>query len=52
LRNFRLKRREPAVGRETGGIEGPRDTRQRYAIARFVVFSAFWTDFQCSLRRL
>jgi hypothetical protein len=52
LRNFRLKRREPAVGREIGGIEGPRDRRQRYAIARFVVFSAFWTDFRCSLRRL
>jgi hypothetical protein len=52
LRNFRLKRREPAVGRGIGGVEGRRDGRQRYAIARFVVFSAFRTDFRCSLRRL
>jgi len=52
LRNFRLKRRKPAVGRGMGGVEGRRDGRQHYAIARFVVFFAFRTDFRWSLRRL
>ena len=51
LQNFRLKRREPAVA-GVGVVEGRKNGWRRYAIARFGVFPAFWTDFRCSLRRL